>query len=127
MEDKTDVVEIFQSIRAVLQPYTTLGFNNRKNSDTEYDLWSEKNVELQGEQKHETFFSSVVIKDNHVDFNRRPNSDTIEIDLADSSELLEITENGNVFHIKKLSPDLLKTIEDLLAAEYRVFKEKEWV
>ena len=42
---KTDLVEIFQTIRASLQPYAALGFSNRLNTDEVYDLWSDKNIE----------------------------------------------------------------------------------
>ncbi|RZK56195.1 MAG: hypothetical protein EOO91_12585 [Pedobacter sp.] len=36
---KTDFVEIFQTIRANLQPYTASGFTARVNSETVYELW----------------------------------------------------------------------------------------
>jgi hypothetical protein len=53
---KTDFVEIFQTIRAALQPYATLGFSNRVNSETVYELWSDKNVVIEGRKRTEVFF-----------------------------------------------------------------------
>lgn len=109
---KTDLIEIFQSIRATLQPYAALGFNNRTNSEVKYDLWSEKNLEIDGDKRTETFFVSLDIKDDHV-----------------SVELLpaELPQHERTMVVKELDDLLLHIIEDKVAAGYKIFKEQEWV
>jgi hypothetical protein len=105
---KTDLVEIFQTIRAALQPYAAMGFVNRVNSDLEYDLWSEK------EQADQTFFFvSVSISKESVWYKTG-----FEHHLKSGEASLEI---------KQLDDLLMSQIEDTFAVGYKIFKEKEWV
>ena len=39
---KTDLIEIFQTIRAQMQPYAVEGFKSKTNTDSEYHLCTEK-------------------------------------------------------------------------------------
>lgn len=109
---KTDLIEIFQTIRAALQPYATLGFNDRNNSEEKYDLWSEKNMEVDGEKRTETFFVSLSIEDDHV-----------KLDLLPES----LPQHERPMIIKELDDITLNLIEDKVAAGYKIFKEREWV
>ncbi len=114
---KTDVVEIFQTIRAALQPYATLGFANRINSDEVYDLWSDKNIKSGlGEpgsqiERIETFFASVTIESNVVSFKYAGNQGIQAVEK----------------HLAELDEVVMKQIEDELSATYKFFKEQEWV
>jgi hypothetical protein len=108
---KKDPVEIFQTIRAVLQPYATLGFSNRINSDLEYDLWSDKNITINDQQKTETFFAAVKIINETVFFCWHD----IEGGPSKHNEILEMGEST------------LDQIEDQLSITYKTFIEKEWI
>jgi hypothetical protein len=109
---KTDLIEIFQTIRAALQPYTALGFNNRTNSEEKYDLWSEKNLEVDGEKRTETFFASLNIVDDYVAFDLLPEG---------------LPQHERTMVIKELDDITMNLIEDKVAAGYKIFKEQEWV
>jgi len=109
---KTDLIEIFQTVRAALQPYTTLGFNNRTNSEEKYDLWSEKNLEVAGEKRTETFFASLDIKDDAVCFNLLPD---------------HLSQHERPMILKELDDITMNLIEEKVAAGYKIFKEQEWV
>jgi hypothetical protein len=106
---KTDLIEIFQTIRAALQPYATLGFANRINSEELYDLWSEKNIKAQNIT--ERFFASVKIETEYVSFSY---STLTGDDVVEEQ-------------VKQLDDVAMKKIEDDLSAAYKVFKEQEWV
>jgi hypothetical protein len=108
---KKDPVEIFQTIRAVLQPYATLGFSNRINSDLEYDLWSDKNITTNGQQRTETFFAAVKIINETVVFYWH----NIEVGPSKQNEISELGEST------------LDQIEDQLSITYKTFIEKEWI
>ena len=110
---KTDLVEIFQTIRAAAQPYATLGFSNRLNTDKTYDLYSDKNIEVDSGKRAETFFASVSIQQDHVLFSTGFDN--------------KLQENQTAIKIKQLDEGLMKQIEDTFAAGYKMFKEKEWV
>lgn len=124
---KTDFVEIFQTIRASLQPYATLGFDNRTNSDINYDLWSNKNVVIDDKKRDEVFFASVSIKKGHVGFYFMPVYMEEEIKTVFDPNLLKLLKGKSCFHIKKLDDVLMGQIEDALAEGYRLYKERNWV
>lgn len=124
---KTDFVEIFQTIRASLQPYATLGFSNRTNSDTAYDLWSDKNVEIEGRQRNEVFFASVAIHKGHVGFYFMPVYAEPDMKNVFDANLLKLLKGKSCFHIKKLDDLLMGQIEDALAEGFRLYKERGWV
>lgn len=124
---KTDFIEIFQTIRAVLQPYATLGFNNRTNSETTYDLWSERNVTIEGKKRTELQFAEVSIHKGHVGFYFMPVYEEPDMKDVFDPALLALLEGKSCFRIKKLDDLLLGHIERALAEGYRLYKEKAWV
>ncbi|WEK21246.1 MAG: hypothetical protein P0Y49_08835 [Candidatus Pedobacter colombiensis] len=124
---KTDFIEIFQTIRAVLQPYAALGFNNRINSETVYDLWSDNEVNIDGKKQNEVYFAAVKIHKGYVDFYYMPVSAESEMKQVFDPALLKLLKDKSYFHIEKLDESLLAHIEDALAEGYRLYKEKGWV
>ncbi|WP_449440512.1 hypothetical protein [Pedobacter steynii] len=113
---KTDFVEIFQTIRASLQPFATVGFSNRINSETSFDLWSDRNVVIDGKKRNEVFFASVIIQKGHVGFYYMPVYTEPEMKKIFNPELLKLLKGKSCFHIKKLDDTLMLQIEDALAA-----------
>lgn len=109
---KTDLIEIFQTIRATLQPYATLGFSNRVNSEQEYDLWADKKVLINGEERTELFFVRLKITDRVVSLDILPE---------------EVNAHESPLLIKELDDVSLNQIEGRIAAGYKIFKENEWV
>ncbi|WP_316820169.1 hypothetical protein [Pedobacter gandavensis] len=124
---KTDLVEIFQTIRATMQSYEAMGFNNRVNSDTAYELWTEKEVLVQGKKRLGWFFASVVILKNDVGFYFMPVYVEPEMKTTFDPKLLKHLKGKSCFHIKKLDFDLLSMIESALADGFKLYKEKGWV
>ncbi len=124
---KTDFVEIFQTIRASLQPFATVGFSNRINSETSFDLWSDRNVVMDGKKRNEVFFASVIIQKGHVGFYYMPVYTEPEMKKIFNPELLKLLKGKSCFHIKKLDDTLMLQIEDALAAGFKLYKEKGWV
>jgi hypothetical protein len=124
---KTDFVEIFQTIRASLQPFATVGFSNRTNSETSFDLWSDRNVVIDGKKRNEVFFASVIIQKAHVGFYYMPVYTEPEMKKIFNPELLKLLKGKSCFHIKKLDDTLMLQIEDALAAGFKLYKEKGWV
>ncbi|NII82782.1 hypothetical protein H9N25_08830 [Pedobacter riviphilus] len=119
---KTDLVEIFQTIRAGLQPYASRGYTVHENSENGYDLYSEKNIELNGEKVTERFFTGVYI-----------NGDTVEVKI-NTDEFSTTNHNLNDFGKNKaglkiavLDDPKLKEIETLIEIIHTNFKEKEWI
>lgn len=124
---KTDAIEIFQTVRAAMQPYEILGFNSRINSDKEYDLWSEKNTVVNGEQKTETHFAGIKVFKDHVNLYFMPVNRDEEIAAVFHPDLLMLLKDKTHFTIKALDEVLMAQIADALDRGYKIFKQNEWV
>ena len=124
---KTDLIEIFQTIRASLQPYATLGFDNRTNSETLYDLWSNKNVEINGTLRNEVFFTSVSIDDSFVSVRLLPDDQVKELNNVLGASLQGLETEEGYLKIIELDDTLLAQIEEAVAATYKIYKDHGWV
>jgi len=119
---KTDLVEIFQTIRAGIQPYATRGYTVHENSETGYDLYSEKNIDLKGEKITERFFTGVYINGNEVEVK----VNTTEFSTSDQN-LQDFGEGKAGLKITQLDDTKLKEVETLVDIIHANFKEKEWI
>ena len=124
---KTDLIEIFQTIRASLQPYATLGFDNRMNSETIYDLWSNKNVEIDGTKRNELFFCSISIESDSVHLHIFPNDSNSDLKTVVADELGKLQTEDGVIKIQSLDDSLMEQIESAISASYKLYKERGWV
>lgn len=124
---KTDLIEIFQTIRAEMQPYAATGFEARANSDTAYDLWSEKDVIIENRKRTEVYFAGIVIRKGYVGFYYMPVYAEPDMKAIFHPSLLKLLKGKSCFHIKKLDDLLLKQISDALAAGFKLYKQREWV
>lgn len=124
---KTDLIEIFQTIRASMQPYETLGFTSRINSDTEYDLWSEKNVMLLGKERKEIYFAGLKIMKSSVTLHFMLIYIHPEVKELLHPDLLKLLKGKSCFHVKKLDEVLMEQIADALDKGYKIYKQNEWV
>ena len=124
---KTDLIEIFQTIRAGMQPYEALGFTSRINSDNEYDLWSEKNVVLLGKKRNEIYFSGLKIMTSSVTLHFMLLYTNPEVSELIHPDLLKLLKGKSCFHIKKIDDILMGHIADALDKGYKIYKQNEWV
>lgn len=124
---KTDLIEIFQTIRAAMQPYEALGFTCRINTEHEYDLWSEKNVVLLGRQRNEIYFAGLKILKGDVTLHFMLLYTNPEVKEFLHADLLKLLKGKSCFHIKKLDEILMEHIADALDKGYKIYKQNEWV
>ena len=125
---KTDLVEIFQTIRANLQPYTANGFTARVNSETVYELWSEKLFDTEGKKIEAVPFASVNIEDESVQFCLLSTQSEPELSKIIHPNLMELSINGtSCFNISNLDDKLLDQVISTLGANFTNFKQKGWV
>lgn len=119
---KTDLVEIFQTIRAGVQPYATRGYTVHENSETGYDLYSEKNIETAGEKITERFFIGIYI-----------NGDVVKVKLnteeftSNTEGLKEFGDEKIGYQISELNDQKLSQIKTFVEIIHTNFKEKEWI
>lgn len=119
---KTDLIEIFQTIRAGVQPYATRGYTVHENSETGYDLYSEKNIETSEGKTTERFFIGIYI-----------NGDVVEVKLnaagfaGNASEIHQFDDDKTGFKISSLDDQRLSEIQNFIEITHVNFKEKEWI
>ncbi|RZL38775.1 MAG: hypothetical protein EOO96_02150 [Pedobacter sp.] len=125
---KTDLIEIFQTIRANLQPYTANGFTARVNSETVYELWSEKLFDTEGEKIDSLPFASVKIEEDYVQFCLLSTQSEVELSKIIHPDLMELSVNDtSCFNIVNLDDKLLDQIISTLGANFTDFKQNGWV
>jgi len=119
---KTDLVEIFQTIRASLQPYAAKGYTVHENSETGYDLYSEKNIINNGDKVTERFFAGVYINGNQVELKLNTSEFT-----STNQNLIEFGGDKSGFYFTELNNSSLKEVETFTEIIHTHFKEKDWI
>lgn len=125
---KTDVVEIFQTIRANLQPYTANGFTARVNSETVYELWSEKLFDANGDKIEVKPFARVNIENDVVNFSLLSIDNDLDLSKIMHPDLLNLSEDGSAsFVISEIDDKLTDQIISSLGMNFTSFKQNGWV
>ncbi|WP_316737037.1 hypothetical protein [Pedobacter aquatilis] len=119
---KTDLVEIFQTIRASLHPYASLGYTVHENSETGYDLYSEKNIEINGDKITERFFAGVYINGSEVELKVN-----VQEFKASNQNIISFGDEKSGLVISAIDEEKLKETGTLVEIIHIHFKEKEWV
>lgn len=124
---KTDLIEIFQTIRAQMQPYTVEGFKNKINTDSAYHLCTEQQVVINELVKNKVYFFGLEVKENYVGLYFRPVYTAKEMDILFSPDLVKQLKENDCFHITKLDDLLLEQISNALMLGFKFYKQKGWV
>ncbi|WP_443947160.1 hypothetical protein ACJVDH_08625 [Pedobacter sp. AW1-32] len=119
---KTDLVEIFQTIRATTQPYASQGYTVHENSESGYDLYSEKNIDTDQEKITERFFAGIYINGDAVEV--KLNTEDFE---PNSDNLADFGEHKKGYLLQDLDDTQAKEIKMLIEIIHTHFKEKEWI
>ncbi|MEE1885553.1 hypothetical protein [Pedobacter flavus] len=117
---ETSSIEIFQTIRASMQPYAAMGFNAEINSENEYKLSTSENPNLKNRQ-----FCKVYIQNNQVYcclFN-----DKLPNDMVQNLKELGKFDGENCFLVNSFSELSKMELEEILSVGYKLFKFKHWV
>lgn len=122
---KTDFIEIFQSIRAVLQPYTVVGFETSINTDTAFELYTAQEVTV-NQKKQKLYFAGVKILKNQVSFYLMSIYIEPELKKLLHPDLLQLLNGKCCFHIKKLDEHLLNLISQALDIGFTHYKQQGW-
>ncbi len=119
---KTELVEIFQTIRAGLQSFATRGYTVHKNTETAFDLFSEKNTNSDDNKVTERFLCGVYIKKQVVEV--KMNTKYLE---SLNEKLIKFDENFTGYAITELDDAKLKDILLQIEIIHTKFKENEWI
>jgi hypothetical protein len=123
---KTDVIEIFQSIRSVLQPYDAVGFETSINSANAYELYTTKEI-LINNKKQKVYFCGVKICNGNVEFYLKPIFLNPEIKNILHPDLMKLLKENSLFYVNMLDEQLLNHISQALNVGFTYYKQQEWV
>jgi hypothetical protein len=122
----TDLQAIFTTIKKEMAVYQS-PFQPKNDKERYYDLWSFKDLVIEGRKRKEVYFAGVIVQKDYVGFYYMPVYAEPEIKALFKPELLKLLKGKSCFHIKTLDEELLRQIREALAAGYRQYQERGWV
>jgi hypothetical protein len=123
MQEK--LLPIYIKLKAILKKYEK-HFTPKFDLDSKYDLWSLKEVVIEGRKKKEVHFASLIIQSSYVGFYFMP----VEVEQHDEifdPELLKLLKGVSCFHIKSIDKNIEKQIASALKNGYKLYKKNGWV
>ena len=121
-----DLKAIFDAIRPLLQKYQP-PLTPKNDTERYFDLWSFKDLEIEGRKRKEVFFAGLIIQKSYVGFYFMPVYTNAEARALIPAELLRLLKGKSCFHIKSLTPGLLSQIEAALQEGYEIYRKRGWV
>jgi hypothetical protein len=122
-----DLLEIYNRLKVLLKKYEN-PLVPKIDLDSKYDLWSVKDIIVEGKKKKEVWFAGLIIQSSYVGFYFMPiYADPEKMKEVFSPELLKLLKGKSCFHIKQLDEGLEKQVEDALEKGYALYKERGWV
>ncbi len=90
-------------------------------------LWSERPVEIGGRKRGEVYFAGLIAQKGYVGFYFMPVYTHGSQKEMFAPELLALLKGKSCFHVKRVDDELLKHVEDALAAGFELYRERGWV
>ena len=125
-ELQKDLVKIYRRLKKILKKYEK-PLIPKFDLDSKYDLWSIKNIEIDGRKKKELYFAGLIIQNKYVGFYYMPIY--IDVRLKDflKPDLLRLLKGKSCFQIKKLDENLEQQIDEALKKGYELYKKRGWI
>ena len=121
-----DLLPLFEELKALVAPYSD-HFVVRRDEPGYYDLWSEKDVVIEGRSREEVFFGALIVQKSYVGFYFMPVYADTELTAVFGPELLASLKGKSCFHIRRLTPELEEQVRAALRAGYELYVARGWV
>ena len=121
-----DLKEIFLVIKqeiAVYQP----PLMPKNDTERYFDLWSFKDLVIEGRKRKEVFFAGTIIQKGYVGFYYMPVYAEPLVKVLFKSELLRLLKGKSCFHVKSLDEELTAQIKQALAVGFDLYNKRGWV
>ena len=119
------LLPLFERVRDLMRPYERR-YTVRRDEPGYYDLWSERDVEIDGRRRSEVFFAGLIIQKAFVGFYFMPVY--ADGDLADvfGADLLATLKGKTCFHLTRLTEDLERQLREALHAGHELYVSRGW-
>ena len=92
-----------------------------------FDLWSEKDIVIDGRRRKDVYFCGLVIQKSYVGFYFMPLYADDDLSAVFGPELLATLKGKSCFHLRRLTPELKEQLTAALAAGWLLYEERGWV
>ena len=117
---------IFNQIKEELLAYRP-PFSSKMDDESHFDLWSVKDLMIEGRKRKEVYFAGLIIQKTYVGFYYMPVYAEPEVKEFFKPELLSRLKGKSCFHIHKLDSILLEQIKEALQTGFQAYKERGWI
>jgi hypothetical protein len=121
-----DLTKIFNSLKEILIKYEN-PLVAKFNLEGRYELYSLKDVIIEGRKKKEVFFAGLITQKSYVGFYYMPVYINTELKAMFKPELLKLLKGKSCFHIKSLDSEIEMQIAEALDKGYMMYKERGWL
>ena len=126
MATAADLKATFSTVRSLLKRYQP-PLEATVNRAARYELWSRRDVVIEGRTRSEIFFASVIIQKDYVGFYFMPVYADTRLKSVFKPELLQPLKGKSCFHLKVLDRELTSQIRSALAVGFAMYKKRGWV
>ena len=124
--NRDELQEIFAKLHPLLARYQP-PLVSKHDDERYYDLWSVKDLVIEGRKRKEVYFAGLIIQKGYVGFYFMPVYSDGEVMDFFKPELLSRLKGKSCFHIKKLDEALLGQIDEALQRGYALYVQKGWI
>ena len=121
-----DKMEIYSILKKMLKKYED-PMICKAVLDSKYDLWSVKDLVIEGRKRKEVYFAGLAIQSNYVGLYYMPVYIDEKLKNVFHPDVLGLLKGKCCFHIKKLDKSLEKNIEMALEKGYELYLKNGWV
>ncbi len=93
----------------------------------DFQLWSEKDVTIDGRPRKEVYFAGAIVQKGYVGFYFMPVYTHAERKSLFAPELMALLKGKSCFHVKELDAALVVHVEEALAHGLELYRERGWV
>ncbi len=121
-----ELLPLFDEIKALLAPYGK-HFSPRRDEPGYYDLWSERDVVIDGRSRDSVYFAGLVVQKSYVGLYYMPVYTHGEAEALLGPDLMRLLRGKSCFHVRELTPQLRRQVEDALKLGLKLYRERGWV
>lgn len=126
-----DLDGIYQSLKSLLVEYETprpgVVLEGRSASTSDFDLWSVRDLVVDGRPRNEVFFAGIRRQKSFVGFYFLPVYADPGLSAALPSSLLKLLKGKSCFHVKSTDGGVLSLIRGALELGLDSYRKRGWV
>ncbi|MCB0697833.1 MAG: hypothetical protein KDC07_10740 [Chitinophagaceae bacterium] len=121
-----DLLNIFNELKKIISPYRKGNMHPRIDIQGKYDLWAEKEVEVEGRKMDAVYFCGLIIQSSYVGFYFMPVYARPEMKAELAPELVKCLKGKSCFHMKTADKEMMKHVKDAMKKGYDMYKKMGW-